>query len=422
MTSVVNSTNSSKSVSLTRFAGASALAIAVLLASNPAAMAATKDFKIPKSAAITAINAYLAGFEVQFDNWGSFKGSGGGTWHTNNSFVRFPSGKKVNFNVPRSPTLTTAFKRYNAYVEDMRTSNISVVADGDKLKLRAFFESAGNEIKIGCINRRKKKPCTVHVLKHTGDINNAQVSAWFKPTFSGSTVRIVPTNLNLDFDLKLDSWILDKMKNVASHFIDIKGKARNAARSAFLSEMAKPNVRNALSKNVNSILSSKLTAALKPKLGSKTTNFIKNKVKISKIFSQGSNYVVRVKYPDIIHGGTVKIVSFKPKSKNLTAGCPFNFGFDAKIKSTAKVSGKAWLQFEKGKKSKAMNWKMHKTGIAKSTIVRKIVGKAGKKLNGKARLIVSWKGTTGITHATKTGFVNYKATCSKASGGLKLSN
>ncbi len=411
-----------KPTSLARFGGASALALAAFLASGAGAMAASKDIKIPKSAAISAINAYLAGFEVQFDNWGSFKGSGGGTWHTNNSYVRFPSGKKVNFDVPRSPTLKTAFKRYNAYVDDMRTQNISVVADGDKLKLRAYFESAGNEIKIGCINRRKNKPCKVHLLKHTGDINNAQVFAWFKPTFSGSTVRIVPTDLNLDFDLKLDSWILDKMKNVASHFINIKGKARNAARSAFLSEMAKPNARNAMSKNLNSMLSSKLTAALQPKLGAKTANFIKNKVKIKKIFSQGSNYVVRVSYPDIIHGGSVKILSFKPKSKNLTAGCPFNFGFDAKIKSTAKVSGKAWMQFEKGKKTKAMNWKMHKAGIAKSTIVRKIVGNAGKKLNGKARLIVSWKGTTGITHATKTGFVNYTATCSKASGGLKLSN
>ena len=108
-----------------------------------------------ESVAVSAINAYLAGFEVQFDNWGSFSGSGGGTWHTNNSYVRFPSGKKVNFDVPRSPTLKTAFKRYNAYVDDMRTQNISVVAEGDKLKLRAFFESAGNEIKIGCINRRK---------------------------------------------------------------------------------------------------------------------------------------------------------------------------------------------------------------------------------------------------------------------------
>ena len=64
----------------------------------------------------------------------------------------------------------------------------------------------------------------------------------------------------------------------------------------------------------------------------------------------------------------------------------------------------------------------YKAGVAKSTLVRKIVGKAGKKLKGKARLIISWKGTTGITHATKTGFVNYTATCSKASGGLKLSN
>lgn len=418
----VNPVNSSLSTHLTRIGGASTLAIAVLLASGPTAMAATKDIKIPKSVAVSAINAYLAGFEVQFDNWGGFKNNGGGTWHTDNSYVRFPSGKKVNFNVPRSPTLTTAFKRYNAYVDDMRTSNISVIAEGDQLKLRAFFESAGNEIKIGCINRRKKKPCKVHILKHTGDINNAQVAAWFKPTFSGSTVRIVPTNLSLDFDLKLDSWILNKMKNVASHFVDIKGKARNAARSAFLTEMAKPNARNALSKNVNTMLASKLTSALQPKLGNGTANFIKNKVKITKIFGQGSNYVVRVKYPDIIHGGTVKIVSFKPKSKNLTAGCPFNFGFDAKIKSTAKVSGKAWLQFEKGKKSKTMNWKMHKAGIAKSTIVRKIVGKAGKKLKGKARMIVSWKGSTGITHATKTGFVNYTATCSKATGGLKLSN
>jgi hypothetical protein len=400
--------------------GGLALTLSALPFTCGPVQAETKDIKIPKSVVTSAMNAYLAGVRLQIDNWGSFKSSGGGSWYTENSYLQLPSGKKAPLTVPRSPTVKTALRRFNAYIDDFSTQSISVVADGDKMMMRAFFEDAGNEIHVGCINRRKDRPCKVHWLKHTGDIDNAHVYAWFKPSFSGSTITVSPVDLTLDFDLKLDSWILNNVKNVASHYVDIKGKVRNEAKSSFLAYFKNDSVKKAMSQDVNAVLSSKLQTLLKKKLGASAAGFIRNKVKITRIRSKGSNYVVTVKYPDIVHGKSVKIVSFKPKSAKLTAGCPFKYGFDAAIRTGTKVSGTTWIDFGHGKHSAKRKWKMPKAGKAKSTITRKIKGKPGRKTSGKARLVVRWKGTTGKVYTIKSKPVKYKAICSKAAGSLKL--
>ena len=400
------------------------LALAALPLIAPTAHAETKDVKIPKAAVVTALNAYLAGFELQLDNWGSFRSTGGGTWHTNNSYMLFPSGAKKPFHVPRSDTVQLAGKassrRYNAYIDNMTSQTINVKADGSRLKLNMYFESAGNEIRVGCINRRTDKPCKARLMKHKGNINNAYVSAWFKPTFSGSSMTLSPLDLTMDFDLKLDSWILDNLKNVASHFIDIKGKVRSAAKQAFLQEFNRPHVKSALTKDVNQLLFGKVVNLVKSRLGSAAGNYVRNNMRITRIKDAGSNYVVTVRYPDIVHGGSVKIVSFAPKSKKLTAGCPFNFGFNAAIQTDVKVSGKAWLELKPGRRGKARNWQMPKAGKASSTISTRIIGKPGRKTTKQARLAVNWKGTIGKTYTKHSKWVSFTGICSRAGGSLTL--
>lgn len=395
-----------------------ALAAAGLSASAPA-RADTKDVTIPKSVVFSAINAYAKGIEIRLDNWGSFSSAGGGTWHTNGSYVSFPSGQKVMLPVDRSPTVTGALRRYNAYVDDLATQSIDVKPDGDRIKVRLFFESAGDEIRIGCINRRKDEPCDAHVFKHTGDVNNAHVTAWLKPKIVGSKISIEPSDLTLDFDLSLDSWILEEVKNVASHFVDVKGKVRSAVKAAFMTELAKPAVRSKLSVDVNDAVLDKLADALKPKLGAAAGEFVKQEAEITNIKDDGQSYTVTVKYPDIVLPDAIKIVSFAPKSKSLTAGCPITFGFDATIKSDAKLSGQAWLEFEGGQPGEKLPWTMNKGGVATSTLVKKITGQPGQYMSGKARLAVSFKGTTG-THVVRSPMVSYQAACSKAQGGLAL--
>ena len=177
----------------------------------------TKDIYIPKSFLVTAINAYLSGTKVTLDNWGPWNGS---NWHVAGSHVLMPNGHKEPIDIPLSPTVKSLFRRYNGYINNMSSSNISVFLDGNKIEVRILFESAGDELKVGCINRRKDAPCKAHLLKHTGQVNNAQVSFWLTPVFNGSTISFEDFDVEFDFDLSPDSWILDKLMKVVNWFID----------------------------------------------------------------------------------------------------------------------------------------------------------------------------------------------------------
>ncbi len=395
------------------------------LQTSPIALAETRKVKIPKASVITAINSYMAGFQLNLDNWGSFRSSGGGTWQTDSSYLLFPSGRKKPLNIPRSKTVKLggkfSLKRYNAYIDDFSTQSLNVKTDGDKLKVSIFFESAGNEIRIGCINRRKKNPCKAHLMNHKGHINNAHIYGWFKPGFSGTTISLVPVDLTLDFDLKLDSWILQSMKNVASHFYNIKGNIRSTAKQEFMKEFNKAEVRAAMSVNLNKFLSNKLINLVSGRLGQAAGNYVKNNAQITRIQDIGSNYVVTVKYPDIVHSDSVKIVSFAPKSKKLTAGCPFNFGFDATIKTDVKVNGKTWLEIQPGKNGKKFSWQRPKAGKTTSTLSTKISGSPGKKTSKKARLVITWKGTDGKKYKKNSRWKKFKGICSKSQSSFQPS-
>ena len=393
-----------------------ALGTVVIALTATSAQAETKDIKIPKAAVVASVNAFASGMELRIDNMGSFRKADNGTWHVDNSHLILPTGRKVKLTVPRSPTMSTTFRRYNAYINDMTSQTVDVKADGAKLKLRLFFESASKELVVGCVNKRRKAPCKVRILKHKGDINNAHLFAWFKPRFSGSKVEFVPDRIEFDYDLRLDSWILRKMKNVASHFVNVKKKVRGEVQKAFMSEFNKANVRAQLSRNVNDLLFGRAVALVRGRLGNRAGDFVKRNLVIKKIRDAGSHYVITVQYPDIVHRNSVRVVKFAPKSKSLTAACPIKFGFNGTIRTTGKVSGQAWLVYENGKKSKKLPWKMSKAGQATSTLVRQIKGRAGQKRKGTAQLVVSWKGTTGQTFTAKSSKAKFSATCSKAKG------
>ncbi len=264
------------------------------------ARAETSTVKIPKSLVVTAVNAALSGFEINLDNWGTFRPQSKGTWHVDNSYVLFPSGKKYQIEVPRTPDESVGGRRYNAYVDDMKTQTLDVKLDGNRVRLRSFFESAGNEINIGCINKASDKPCKVHPLKHSGDLDNAYFAALFDLKFNGPRISLVPSDVEIDFDLHLDSKVLDTLKNIASQFVDIKGIVRRNARKAFVTELTKPDLEQELSKDLNSAFRKEVRQLLAGRTGGMTAQmFINRNVSIKSITSQGSNFVISIEHPKL---------------------------------------------------------------------------------------------------------------------------
>lgn len=402
------------------FRRAAIAASLLALACGPVS-AETREILVPKSVLVSAFNAWLAGAEINLDNWGGFRGEGGGTWHVDASFVSFPSGGRRSIDLPRSPTVQTAGRRFNAYVNDMASRTIDVKLDGELIKGRLFFESAGDEIKVGCVNRRRDEPCKAHLLKHTGQIDNAHVFAWLRPTFDGARLGVKPVDLKLDFDFTLDSWILDNMKNVAEHFVDIKGLVEGKARGAFFEALGARETQRALTLDLNEVALARLTDALRPRLGDAVADFVARRVSIDAVRDRGSSVGVTFRYPDIVTADSVRVVAFAPKSRQLRATCPFNFGFDATIDTKTAASGTAWVEGRRGRRQSAVvGWQMPKAGRATSAIARRISGDPGDSAARMSRLVVSWKDSAGSTQLARSPLVRYDTTCLSSGSGPGL--
>ena len=124
-----------------------------------------------------------------------------------------------------------------------------------------------------------------------------------------------------------------------------------------------------------------------------------------------------------VDGNSVEIVSFKSARRRNVGGCPMDVPFVAKVRASAAVSGRAWLAYEDGSRSRDHAWRLSRDQTASSKLSRRIQGKPGARKDGWARLVVSWKGTDGKTHKRQSGKVSFRARCNRQAGGggdLKL--
>ncbi len=115
---------------------------------------------------------------------------------------------------------------------------------------------------------------------------------------------------------------------------------------------------------------------------------------------------------------SVEIVSFRSPKRNHVGGCPVNVPFIAKIRTEVAVSGRAWLKYEDGSRSRDHDWKMRRAGKEAANMSRRISGKPGDRKNGWVRLVVSWEGSDCKKHSVQSGKVDFRTKCNvQASGG-----
>ena len=425
MKQILNSQNSSASVNQKSQVRDIASKVAIfisagmILLTGNAAKAETIDIPVPKSVVTTGINAYLQGMEVNLDTWDKWNGK---DWYKNNSYILMPNGKKEPINIPKSATLQTTLRRYNGYVNDMRSQTISVKQDGKKFKLNVFFESAGDELKIGCINRRKDKPCVAHLLKHTGQVNNAQVTAWLEPVLSRGKISFKQPQVKFDFDLKPDSWIANKAKNIVDWFIDTDGYIKKGLTTEFTKALKEKQTIEGFSKDLNEEIINRAADKLKGTLGNNAASFIKQNLKITNLKDAGNKYIITVNYPDPVTKKSLQIKSFNAVKPNGSMVCPGNIKFKATIKTDYKMSGQVWLENNDGSKTKKLNWSNGKNQTTTSNISRSWDKKDFKSHQGWSRMAISFKDAFGVTRTKKSAIANFQRTCSKsATDDLKLS-
>ncbi|MCJ8279037.1 MAG: hypothetical protein MJK14_03600 [Rivularia sp. ALOHA_DT_140] len=394
------------------------LSAGMMLLTGNVAKAETVDIPVSKTVLTAGMNAYLQGVEVNLDTWDKWNGK---DWYKNNYYILI-NGSKKPIKIDRSPTVQTTFRRYNGYVNDLRSQTISVKQDGKKFKFNVFFENAGDELKIGCINRRKDKPCKAHLLKHSGQVNNAQITAWLEPVLSNGKISFKQPQVKFDFDLKPDSWILSKAKNIADRFVDTNGYVKKELNKQVALSLKDPKTIAGLTKDLNQEIIGRAADRLKGKLGSNAANFIKNNLKITNLKDAGNKYIITVKYPDPVSKKSLQIKSFNVIKQNGTISCPGNVKFKATIKTDYKMSGQTWLENENGSKTKKLNWSNGKNKTTTSTIQRSWNKNDFKSHSGWSRIVITYKDVFGKTHTKKSARANFKRACSKSATDSFKSN
>jgi hypothetical protein len=372
------------------------------------------DIVIRKDFLATAINHYLSATHIQFNNMGNWNGR---DFHVNDSYILLPGGRRIALDIPKSDQVKTVFRRYNGYVKHLQSSHIAVAMDGNKLRISVFFESAGNELKIGCINRRRDKPCKVHILKHTGDINNAQVHAWLEPVLSGSQISFKEPDVTFDFDLSLDSWILNRAKKIADWFRNTDSIIKRELTRRFKQGLKDQKTIEGMTTDLNKAITDGAINRLRPILGSKVTSFVKDNLRITNLRDSGENYVVTVSYPAPVVADSLDIRSFQVINPDATVTCPDKVTFEATIHTDYPMSGKVWLEHEDGSETEKLTWRNGKNQTTTSTISRVWNKDDLNTHEGWSRMVITFKDVFGDSHTKRSAKAIFKRRCSPLAGG-----
>lgn len=392
------------------------LATAVALLSSDPAMAARQKIVVPKSLVTTTINTYIRGYQFNLDTWGAWNGS---DWYNSNSYILKPSGQRSVLDIPRSPTVTSAFRRYNGYINDLSSENVTVGLDGSRFKISIYFESAGDELKIGCVNRRKDEPCTTHLLKHTGQIDHAQVTAWLEPVLQGPAISFNDPEVRFDFDLHPDSWVLSEMKEVVDWFVDTDGIIKRVIPREFKKQLKDSGTIAGMERDLNGLIVDRVANRLGKVLGRRAHRFVLDNLKITKLEERPESYVIHVKYPDPVTSNSLQIKAFEVVAQSAAIECPGDITFKATIHTDYEMSGKVWLENENGKTTNKLDWTNGEDKTTTSTITRRWNRKDFDVHRGWSRLVISFTDVFGQPQIKKSARETFRRTCTRPEPGIK---
>jgi hypothetical protein len=265
-----------------------AAAVLSLLASS--ASAETVNINVPKTAVAAAMNAAFSTMKVRLHNFGPKQGV---SWLANDSYILLPGGSKMVFDIPEH-SYKIAHNRYiKHYVNDKSTNGISVAVNSDHLVVTASFESHGEEIKGKCVRKLAGKwgECT---LKMERDIHldNSRLTVAFMPVAHKGSISIGAPSVDFKTDLKIASKLCQAFSGICGRIENtIRNKLTNQIKATTSAHLKSSLVRDAIANAVRNSTGIK--------------KLIDPKWKVTKVASQGANYVVTVERPGSGNTGAI---------------------------------------------------------------------------------------------------------------------
>lgn len=105
----------------------------------------------------------------------------------------------------------------------------------------------------------------------------------------------------------------------------------------------------------------------------------------------------------------IEVTSFRSKKRRYVGSCPAKVVFQAKVKATGPLAGKAWLEHDDGSKSKQSSWSMARAGSTASNVTRVVAANdAGRRWS---KLVLRYKDANGNTKTVKSRPAAYGVVC-----------
>jgi hypothetical protein len=369
------------------------------------AQAETVNITVPKAAVATAFNGALSSTKIHLHNLGPKNGT---TWHKDASYILLPTGSKVPLPIAEYKYEINNIRHLKYYVNDLNTSSIQATVNGNRINVNANFESQGEEIKAKCVRKLAGNwgECSLDMERDI-HLDNSILSISLNPVAYNGSISYDSPSTTFKTDLKIASKLCQAFKGICGW---IEGKIKTQLTPTIESQVTKsfndPKMKQAVADAVRN---------------SPGINSLLKDWKVTKITSQGSNYIVTVDRPDQIDGSSVQKLSLTPTQKVVTSACPTTVKLDATIEMKHTVAGTGFLTYENGQKSNTFNWSAKKGQTVTSTVSRQFDGKPGSKNEGWGVMQVQWKGTDGKTYQEVSNKATFSVNCTLAApGGIKL--
>lgn len=266
---------------------AAPVAIGLMLSSvasiGSAAPAKTVNIPVPKAAVAAAFNVALSSTKIHLDNFGPKDGT---SWHKDSSYVQLPNGAEKAFPISEFTFDITKYRKLRYYVDDVNTSSIQATINGSSIEATAQFESQGEEIKAKCIRRRlgKWNECSLDMERDI-HLNNSVLSMSLTPVAYNGSISYANPKVDFKTDLHIPNKLCQAFSGICSKIEGrIKGELTKTIEDRLTNGLNDQKVRDKVAEAV--------------KKAPSISKYIGPKAKITKITSQGNNFVVTVELPN----------------------------------------------------------------------------------------------------------------------------
>ncbi|MEP0919943.1 hypothetical protein NC981_24330 [Leptolyngbya sp. DQ-M1] len=362
--------------------------------------AETVNIPVPKAAVATAFNAAFSSTKVRL--------------HKDESYILLPNGQKKPLDTP-DPIYVFDFPGINRNIEyslnDMNTHSIQATVNGNRINTDVFFENQGEEIKARCRRKLFGKwgDCSLDMERDL-HLDNSSLSLSLVPAAYKGSIAFTDLSTKFKTDVRIANktcnTVLPPVKQICEA---IEGKIKKTMT---------PQIEQKVANSFNE---------LKPEIADKVRNAagIRNLInpawKVTKVTSEGNNFIVTVERPDQIDGSSVKDLSLRPIQTQFTSTCPAKVKLDATIQMKHTVAGTGFLTYENGQKSNTFNWNAKKGEAVTSSVTRTFEGSPGTTSNGSAVMQIQWKGSDGKTYEKTSNKATFSVKCTQsASDKIKL--